>query len=103
MIKFREHKYNFVPIEPYRQWVEDIPQRSFGIFHHVGSPESREQGSSGKGNKTRSSSREEDAVSMSMDDRRHGGDDEDKKEQQQVVAYDDKLLWEISLRLEPRV
>jgi hypothetical protein len=152
MIKFREHKYNFVPIEPYREWVEDIPVRGFGIFSAESTPDHQEASAAAakqkkKHNKTGSGDNSKASKSKSEIVGRHkekvAPDDDnevnaerddpckapensaagftrsdaaqveewegevsrrDKREwvQQRVVPYNDKLLWEVSLLIEPR-
>jgi hypothetical protein len=144
MIKFREHKYNFVPIEPFRDWVEDIPVRGFGIFSSAESLDNQEAAAASakqkkkhnktgsgdsskasKGGKSKSEivGRHKEKVAASEDDEVNAERDDpckapktqveewegegsrrDKRErsQQCVVPYDDKLLWEVSLRIEPR-
>ncbi|ELR17895.1 RasGEF domain containing protein [Acanthamoeba castellanii str. Neff] len=153
MIKFREHKYNFVPIEPYREWVEDIPVRGFGIFSSAESTPDHQEASAAAGkqkkkhNKTGSGDNSKASKSKSEIVGRHKekvapdddnevnaerddpckapessaagftrsdaaqveewegeGSRRDKREwvQQRVVPYNDKLLWEVSLLIEPR-
>ena len=138
MIKFREHKYNFVPIEPFREWVEDIPVRGFGIFSSTESLDTQEaaaaasakqrkkrnktgSGDSSKASKSGKSKseivgRHKEKVAAPGDDEVNAERDDPckapktsaagfrvrEKSQQRVVPYDDKLLWEVSLRIEPR-
>lgn len=95
MIRFKEYRYNFVPIEPYRQWIEDLPLRAYGIFSLVESTEGQRSPHKNKEQEKQDGTSLKD--SKSKKSRSNVVDDE----RSEIVPYNDKSLWDVSLLIEP--